>query len=297
MLLRPTLLAFALLLPVVPATALAQDDTTYHTIDLGRHIKPGDRYTYQTVFREEQRTYTRDEKGKISDTATVLTVQMKAQVAVATVTLEGEEHEKTLTVGRLVVDRDGNTMDYLPAGTTITATFEEAGSVFTVDGRRPADSVAAVLATILHPEGGEKTSRIMDPVLPVRVGGTWTMNTDKLLEQIPTDVLRVDPKAVKTSVKLVAIGKAQESPCYYVVGNVMARGVQPQGYPDLEFSNATMAMAFAMTVPVDSRYPLVETSTTTALDMPARPKQRKKKGPKVDYQIRITRQQDSSFER
>lgn len=266
-------------------------------IDVGRKIKPMDTYLFRTQFSEEFKTYMRDAAKNITQEVHTTVITMQADVEVQAVRDNGEEHTKLVTIRTFRVKRDSApAVDYLYTGAIVRAEFTERGPVFTIDKRPVADSVAMMLAQVLHAEGGTKTGAILNPKKPVRAGDSWPMNTRALLETIDENQIAIDRKKIKTATAtLKRADSVGGKPMYTVSADLVAEGVKPAGFEDLRLLNAKLMMHVSVTVPEDERYPPYESLSVLALDIPA--KSLPKNGPPMDYQIRITRQQESRFER
>lgn len=279
------------------ATVGTLNATEPRTITVGRKIKPMDTYLFRTQFSEEYKTYSRDAAKNVSQNVHTTVISMQAETQVQAVRDNGEEHTKLLTIRLFRVKRDSApAVDYLYTGAIVRAEFTDKGPVFTIDKRPVADSVAMMLAQVVHAEGGTKTGAILDPSKPVRIGDTWQINTKAFLETIDENQLAIDPKKIKkASATLKAADSVGGRGMYMVSGDVVAEGVKPGGFDDLRVLNAKLMMHVSVTVPDDERYPPYESLAVLALDIPA--KSLPKNGPPMEYQIRITRQQESRFER
>lgn len=267
------------------------------TVSVGRPLKPMDTYLYRTQFSEEYKVYTRNEKKDVTQETNTIVVTLVADAEVQAVTQSGEEQAKFLTIRLFRFKRDSLPhVDYLHTGARVKIEFAESGvPSFTIDKKPVADSVAMVLAQIVHAEGGAKTGRILNPAKPVRYGNTWQMNVRELLATIDQSEIKIHAKRVKSSVKLERADSVKGKGMYTVVGDVSADKVMPGGFDALRVLNAKLMLRVSVTVPEDERYPAYETSSVLALDVPA--KSKPDQGPPMDYQIRITRQQESRFER
>ncbi len=273
------------------------DASEPRTITVGRKIKPMDTYLFRTQFSEEYKAYSRDAAKNVSQNVHTTVISMQAETQVQAVRDNGEEHTKLLTIRLFRVKRDSApAVDYLYTGAIVRAEFTDKGPVFTIDKRPVADSVAMMLAQVVHAEGGTKTGAILDPSKPVRIGDTWQINTKAFLETIDENQLAIDRKKIKkASATLKAADSVGGRGMYMVSGDVVAEGVKPGGFDDLRVLNAKLMMHVSVTVPDDERYPPYESLAVLALDIPA--KSLPKNGPPMEYQIRITRQQESRFER
>jgi hypothetical protein len=266
------------------------------SLNLGRKIKEFDRYQYTTRHSDQQQMLTKLPTGRVLDSTTLRVVDLVAVVDVKSVTVDGEEREKSLDIRQFDVTTDGVRQRYLAKGTTISAVFSDSGSVFTIGGKPVADSVFMVLNDVVHREGGEKTGRILGTKKAVKTGDKWSMNVPALLSTIDRNALRIDKKNVKGSVELLAIDTTEENGVIAIVsGTAKATKVRPAGLDDLQLGDVHMNMAFTVTVPIDNRLPPVGSSSVIALDIPARMKT--PDGQTIGLQIRSIRQQESRFER
>lgn len=267
------------------------------TLKLGRMLKVTDTYLYTTRFSDQQQMLTRLPTGQVLDSTTSRSVELVAVATVNFVTLEGEEREKTLKIRSFKVTVDGVSQNYLHTGAVVRCVFSnDSGSVFTMDGKALPDSVTTILSEVLHAEGGAKTGRILDPKKAVKPGDSWSMNIKELLRTVEGDALRIDKKNIKSTVRLVAIDSTKEDgELAVVLGEARAKRVKLGGMNDLTVGDVHMNMSFSLTVPVDHRFPPVESSTLVTLDIPARAKT--PDGKTIDMQIRSIRSQDSKFQR
>lgn len=267
------------------------------TLKLGRMLKVTDTYLYTTRFSDQQQVLTRLPTGQVLDSTTNRIVELTAVATVNFVTTDGEERQKTLKIRSFKVTVDGVKHDYLYTGAVVKCTFSnDSGSVFTMNDKPLPDSVTSILSEVLHAEGGAKTGRILDPKKAVKPGDAWSMNIKELLRTVEGDALRIDKKNIKGTVKLVAIDSTKEDgELAVVLGEARAKRVKLGGMNDLTVGDVHMNMSFSLTVPVDHRFPPVESSTLVTLDIPARAKT--PDGKTIDMQIRSIRSQDSKFQR
>lgn len=291
---RPLLLVIAVVTATMHAMAGGTDPIS---LKLGRMLKVTDTYLYTTRFSDQQQLLTRLPSGQVLDSSSTRTIEFVAVATIKFVTVEGEEREKTLKVRRFDVTTDGIKHPYLYTGAVISCVFSnDSGSVFMVDGKPVADSVQIALNDILHAEGGLKTGRILDPKKKVRAGDSWKMNVKELLRTVEGDAIKLDKKNTMGMVRLVAIDSTKENGNVAVVlGEARAKRVRLGGMDGLTVGDVHMNMSFGLTVPVDERFPPVESSTMVTMDVPARTKT--PDGKTIDLQIRSIRSQDSRFER
>lgn len=265
-------------------------------LSLGRKIKEFDRYKYTTRQSDQQQLLTKLPTGEVLDSTSTRVVDIVAVVDVRSVTVEGEEREKDVEIRQFDVTADNVKHAYLPKGTKITCIFSDSGSVFTVQGKPLADSVAMVLNDVIHREGGEKTGRILGTAKPIKAGDTWPMNVPALLQTIDRRMVRIDKKNVKGTVELLAVDTTEEHGVIAVVsGTAKATRVRPSGLDDLTLGDVHMNMAFTVTVPVDNRLPAVGSSSVVTMDIPA--KMKTPDGQTIQMQIRSIRKQESRFDR
>lgn len=267
------------------------------TLKLGRMLKVTDTYLYTTRFSDQQQMLTRLPTGQVLDSSTNRSVELSALTTVHYVTVEGEEREKTLKIRTFKVTVDGVKHDYLHTGAVVKCVFSnDSGSVFTMNGKALPDSVTTILSEVLHAEGGAKTGRILDPKKPVKPGDAWSMNIKELLRTVEGDALRLDKKNIKGTVRFVGIDSTNDNgEVAIVLGEARAKRVKLGGMEDLTVGDVHMNMSFSLTVPVDHRFPPVESSTLVTFDIPARTKT--PDGKTIDLQIRSIRSQESTFQR
>jgi hypothetical protein len=287
----------AFVLGFLSVTCHATSADTASTLNVGRLVKPMDTYLFKTQFYEEQKTYTRDVKGTIKDTGTTLSIILQADTEVAAVTDDGEEREKNLKIRIFIVTRNGGApMEYLHSGAIVKCTFTEDGPQFTKDKRPLPDSVAYALAQVVRGEGGTKTGRILNPPKKVKPGDSWPVNLKEFINIVGNEAMTFDRKNITGTVRFEGILPFMDTiPAATVRADITAKRVRVQGYPGFTLGPATIAMQMGVTVPVDARQPICEVSTVTAIDIPAKPSS--PLATKLDYQFRISRQQDSRFER
>lgn len=285
-----------LALSVVIATVGSLHAQQPISLMLGRKIKEFDRYKYTTKQSDQQQMLTKLPSGKVLDSSSTRIVDMVAIVDVRTVTVDGEEREKVLEIRQFDVTTDGISHQYLPKGTKVNCVFSDSGSVFSIAGKPPADSVAAILNEVIHREGGEKTGRILGTTKPVKTGDKWSMNIPALLNTIDKRMVRIEKKNVKGSVELLAIDTTEDRGVLAIVsGTAKATRVRPAGLDDLQLGDVHMSMAFTLTVPIDNRLPPAGSSSVVAMDIPARMKT--PDGSTIQLQIRSIRKQESRFDR
>lgn len=294
-----TMIRYALIavLGCVTTTLHAAVADSAAPLNVGRNIKPMDEYLFKTQFYEEQRTYTRDTQGTVKDTATTLSIILQAETEVAAVTDDGEEREKNLKIRVFLVTKNGQSpIDYLHTGAIVKCVFTEQGPQFTKDKRPLPDSIAYALAQVVRGEGGSKTGRILNSVRPVKPGDSWPINVKEFMNIVADESMTFDKKHISGKVNFESILPFMDRfPAATVRADITAKKVRIQGYPGFTLGPATIAMQMGVTVPVDGRLPACEVSTVTAIDIPAKPSD--PKAPKLDYRFRISRQQDSRFER
>jgi len=293
----PFMKTFLLLVLIASTNVLYATSNDLMTVNVGRKIKPMDSYLFRTQFSEEHKTYTRDAEKNVSQVVHTMVVSLQAETEVQAVRDNGEEHTKLLTIKSFRVKRDSApTMEYLYTGAIVRAEFTEDGPMFTIDKQPIADSVAAVLAQVIHAEGGTKTGTILNPTKKVRYGDTWGVNTKAFLETLDENQIAIDRKNIKkATARLTQADSIGSRAMYTVSADLAAEGIKPAGFEELRVLNAKLMMHVSVTVPVDERYPAYESIAVLALDIPA--KSLPKNGPPMEYQIRISRQQESRFER
>lgn len=279
-----------LLMAVMFATA----DSTFE-LQLGRHIKPSDKYLWTTSIETIEQIRMRAASGPGTDSTMHLRINISAMVEVASITAEGEEHEKLLTIRNCTIEHNGRRVDLVPTGSLIRAIFTEKGTQLTLNNKRMPDSVYQYLGSAIRAEGGDKTKRILDAGKAVALRQTWPMNTKALLSLIDKSVVIVNPKSFKGIVTFEALDTVRGEPVATVIGTATANKLTFPALKGAPIQHSMFDITASVRVPLDRRYP--EIGNASGVTMGFDTKITGPDGTPITYSWSVRRTQTSTFER
>lgn len=233
-----------------------------YELTLGRGIKEYDQYLLKTTYDQQTRTSYYSDNLMRGDTTDNISIILTAQCKVISVTVDGQEKEKHITIRDFQLRTNTDTFEVMATGTKIRCWFSDSGSVFTVDDIPVHDTVAALLSNVVLGEGGSRTGDVLDAKKSVALGQTWKMNVkafrkvlgkeqSKLMKKLDGTVSfsRID----STGAQLTAIVTARaEAPSF----SIKVPGA------DAPMTGSLVA-EFSYEVPLDNRFPPVALSTAT----------------------------------
>lgn len=221
------------------------------TLKLGRKIKITDQYLLTTTAKYSVRIAVDAPRGTKTDSTYTDSVRLQALCDVASVTEVGEEYEKKLTIRYFQRFVNNATIDVLPTGAIVKATFGGPQTTFLVNGTKPKAEVEELLRLAVRSEGGTKTGDILDPSQPVALGETWSVNREAFARTMATSNARPSIKGIKGLVRFVSIDSLNGKPCATVVSTVQQTfGSGTEKSPAVESS-----YDMTISVPIDVRYP------------------------------------------
>jgi hypothetical protein len=182
------------------------------------------------------------------------------------VTEDGQEAIKSLVIrnAEAVVNQDPpNTL--LPAGTRLKASFSNQGTILEQGDSLLSDQVTQLLSSVIRGEGGSHTGTLMNPDRVVTVGDTWQPNLPAL-NALLQQSFNQQPDSVHGAVSYVAIDSSASQPSAVVRLSAQATSVIDE-FDGMRPSESTFSMTVTVHAPIDQRYPISRTETTTRLLM------------------------------
>lgn len=279
---------------LILALMVSAADSTYE-LNVGRRILPGDKYLWTTTVDTREQHLVRIQTGPPSDSIMHLRLNISAMVEVASVTAEGEEHEKLLTIRNCSVKHNDRLIDLVPTGSLIRATFTEKGTQLMLNGKPMPDSISRYIGASIRAEGGDKTKRILDPGSPKKLQDRWTMNTKSLLSLVDRSVVIIDPKSLKGTVTFHRLDTVEGRPNAFVIGSARAEKLKFPAMKGVKLDHAVLDMIVSVNMPLDKRYP--ETGNSSYVMMAFDAKVPGPDGKPAIYAWNFARTQVSTFER
>ena len=236
-------------------------------LTLTRPIKVTDTYLLQGTSRQITRMTTVDARGvRQQPTYGTISVRLDAMCTVEGVTEDGQEAIKSLLIrnAEAVVNQDPpNTL--LPAGTRLKASFSNQGTILEQGDSLLSDQVTQLLSSVIRGEGGSHTGTLMNPDRVVTVGDTWQPNLPAL-NALLQQSFNQQPDSVHGAVSYVAIDSSASQPSAVVRLSAQATNVIDE-FDGMRPSESTFSMTVTVHAPIDQRYPISRTETTTRLLM------------------------------
>jgi len=276
------------------ALMISAPDSTYE-LNVGRRIKPSDKYLWNTTVDTREQYLLRIQTGPPSDSVMHIRLSISAMVEVASVTAEGEEHEKLLTIRNCSIDHNGRIIDLVPTGTIIRAIFTEKGTQLIMNSKPMPDSISRYIGASIRAEGGDKTKRILDPGSPKKLQESWKMNTKSLLSLVDRSIVIIDPKSIHGNVTFHRIDTVEGRPNAYVIGSARADKLKFPAVKGLKLDHSVLDMTVSVNIPLDKRYP--ETGNSSYVMMGFDAKVPGPDGKPAIYSWNFARTQVSTFER
>ena len=236
-------------------------------LTLTRPIKVTDTYLLQGTSRQITRMTTVDARGvRQQPTDGTISVRLDAMCTVEGVTEDGQEAIKSLVIrnAEAVVNQDPpNTL--LTAGTRLKASFSNQGTILEQGDSLLSDQVTQLLSSVIRGEGGSHTGTLMNPDRVVTVGDTWQPNLPAL-NALLQQSFNQQPDSVHGAVLYVAIDSSASQPSAVVRLSAQATNVIDE-FDGMRPSESTFSMTVTVHAPIDQRYPISRTETTTRLLM------------------------------
>lgn len=236
-------------------------------LTLTRPIKVTDTYLLQGTSRQITRMTTVDARGvRQQPTDGTISVRLDAMCTVEGVTEDGQEAIKSLVIrnAEAVVNQDTpNTL--LTAGTRLKASFSNQGTILEQGDSLLSDQVTQLLSSVIRGEGGSHTGTLMNPDRVVTVGDTWQPNLPAL-NALLQQSFNQQPDSVHGAVSYVAIDSSASQPSAVVRLSAQATNVIDE-FDGMRPSESTFSMTVTVHAPIDQRYPISRTETTTRLLM------------------------------
>ena len=236
-------------------------------LTLTRPIKVTDTYLLQGTSRQITRMTTVDARGvRQQPTEGTISVRLDAMCTVEGVTEDGQEAIKSLVIrnAEAVVNQDTpNTL--LTAGTRLKASFSNQGTILEQGDSLLSDQVTQLLSSVIRGEGGSHTGTLMNPDRVVTVGDTWQPNLPAL-NALLQQSFNQQPDSVHGAVLYVAIDSSASQPSAVVRLSAQATNVIDE-FDGMRPSESTFSMTVTVHAPIDQRYPISRTETTTRLLM------------------------------
>lgn len=258
------------MLAAVAAVVLLMQGPTQN-LTLSRPIKVTDTYLLQGTSRQITRMTTVDARGvRQQPSDGTISVRLDAMCTVEGVTEDGQEAIKSLVIrnAEAVVNQDPpNTL--LPAGMRLKASFSNQGTILeTADEQGDSllsGQVTQLLSSVIRGEGGSHTGTLMNPDRDVTVGDTWQPNLPAL-NTLLQQSFNQQPDSVHGAVSYVAIDSSASQPSAVVRLSAQATNVIDE-FDGMRPSESTFSMTVTVHAPIDQRYPISHTETTTRLLM------------------------------
>lgn len=247
------------------SVALAQPRVA---LSLGRMIKVSDKYLVTTSASYRMRLAF-DTKDQVpTDSTYADSIRLHALVDVTSVTESGEEHAKTLTIRYFHRYVNNITIDLLPTGAVIQASFDGPIPTYTVNGAKPAPDIDELLRLAVRSEGGTKTGAILDPPKPVRVGESWSINKRAFAREMASGATKNQSKGIAGKVRFAGVDTLNNKPCATVIAVVR----QKVGAGTQQSPTQTNAYDMVLSVPLDTRYPTTTSSVRSRVRVDSRGK-------------------------
>lgn len=236
-------------------------------LTLTRPIKVTDTYLLKGTSRQVTRMTTVDSRGvRQMPTEGSITVRLDAMCTVDGVTEDGQEAIKSLVIRNAEsIVGSATPVTLLPTGTRIKASFSNQGTILEQGDSILSDQVTQLLSTVIRGEGGSQTGKLMDPNRPVAAGDAWQPHLPALRTLIEQSFGQ-QPDSVSGSITYVSVDSTVQRPEAVIQLVAEARDVIAE-FDGMRPSASTFTMTVTVHVPVDQRYPISRTETTTRLLM------------------------------
>lgn len=230
-----------------------------YDLKLGREFKEFDRYYLKTNYERTSTTTTSVHGNERESSKQSVSVFLAAQCDIASVTVDGQEKEKRLTIRECTAVVDNQNVTLLPSGTIVKCWFSDSGSVFTVNDKPLADSISSILAEVVQGEGGARTGEVFNAKKPVRVGQQWKINVLALRSALGLP-RKGAPKQIRGTVTFTSIDSTTYTPSAVI--NAVAEIPRYKSKVDQIPTEMSVEAEFEVRLPIDNRYPLMSTGTT-----------------------------------
>ncbi|MDZ4746539.1 MAG: hypothetical protein SGJ05_11140 [bacterium] len=238
---------------------------------LGRKIKITDQYLLTTFASYRFRIASDVAGAPSSDTTYADSVRLHAMCEVTSVTEDGEEYEKKLTIRYFHRFVNNATIDILPTGALVLVNFGGDAPTFTVNDSTPSTEVEELLRLAIRSEGGTSASEIINPSRPVQIGDTWSINKLAVAKSMSPGVAKPPTKGIDGNVRFVGIDTINARPCATVVAVIQQKTGTGTEKSPLQTSTYDMTLS----APLDTRYPVAASKVRTRFRSESRAKGRK----------------------
>jgi hypothetical protein len=182
----------------------ARADDTYK-LKLDHPFKPGD-----TIVVSEKMKIKVSQKvtqnGNTTEQGQDYTCLLDATKTINEVT-DGSKQATKATWKITKCTKDGEVL--IPEGSTVTATNVDGSSEVLVDGKAPTDEAKPILSDLFETEDPKDptTDEVLGTDQPLKVGGTWKVDTDKLSKELISKKLPFNPEELKGGGTLQSVSK------------------------------------------------------------------------------------------
>jgi hypothetical protein len=190
------------------------------------------------------------QNGNTNETGQDYTCVLEATETVDAVT-DGSKQPTKATYKITKCTKDGEVL--IPEGSTVTAANVDGQSEVLVDGKAPTDEAKPVLVDLFETEdpNDSPNDEVFGTGQPLKVGGTWKVNSEKLSKELVAKKLPFDAGGLKGSGTLESIskldGKDYEKFALQVTGTFDKKDM-PDG---ITYTNGKLKFDLSGDVPAD----------------------------------------------
>jgi len=238
-----------------------------------RPVKVGEEYSSSVTAKFSKTTVT-TKNGEETDRKTdAFTAACQGSVKVLAI------NDRTGVATKIRFQVDSMTKSnrtFYPQGTVIIAERTGADANFEIEGERPDEDHAAVLNALLGDVGRNhgltNESEGKAAAQPQAVGSTWTLSTDKILDQFSDEDLPITADQLKGESQLVSLKKVDDKDAMVVQSKITADGLNK----DLDggrgsMSDGKFSLVATDVLPLDESLPKLSSVTRVTITMTITP--------------------------
>ncbi|HBC87790.1 MAG TPA: hypothetical protein DCZ94_12620 [Lentisphaeria bacterium] len=240
-----------------------------YEIRLTRPMKAGDKYGISATASSVEISTTAAEGEEPDQETEKTSIELEGLVNVIEVDKKGAPSKEMITIGKCVVESDGQKSEPFKKGAVITAFVKGDDTFFEVEGKPVSEELSNTLGLIEILDPSDTTD---DDVFGTKerrkIGDTWNMNPDPMPADFAKSGIKVDKKNIKGSATLEKLVKSNGKDCLQISAEITMKDVNISDLPaGFTVKNSVMMGTGSSIYPVDTSMGILEETTEMKLQM------------------------------
>ncbi|HBC87789.1 MAG TPA: hypothetical protein DCZ94_12615 [Lentisphaeria bacterium] len=246
----------------ISAMAAAQE----YGIKFDRPHKAGDKYKLIASGTDSKESSVFSNGEMVKSANQLIAINFEGEITILEVNENGRTTKESITVEKCLLRLNGQESSPLEKGTVITASPKGTKTIYEINGQ-PIDKTLGEALSLVEKvyTGALSDDEVFGTKEKKKAGDTWSINTDKIPEDIKRHGMIADQKNISGSTKFEKVEKSGDIECLSLSGEMTIKDFSFPVPPNsgLKVEQSAMMVAYTGLFPTNMAIPRIEESMET----------------------------------